>query len=332
MALPLNRALTLIEDIDITMASAAAAVDADDLDSAHAMVSSLHARTSAWQHLPAHHQRRRVMDDLGFINLDRIRATFASLTNSTSGLTFIDDELDVIPDSTIYARLCRRSSADFYEHTRLTTSEFLILYQELRPFIIQPRESDFCSPVAAAHLARHSHRLLHPIDELLLWLYHADGNKHTVLCLLFDIDRTTVNVITDHITRVINHVWEREVKWPSAEERAEQYGLFSCFEKAVGCIDGTHCRIDVPDDEEEENDDYSGYKHYHTQNYLLCCNAYGFIIHVTGPFPGSWNDKQCFLVSDFAARFANRLRRLRIEYRLFTAIDRGSHPPIKDTD
>jgi hypothetical protein len=117
--------------------------------------------------------------------------------------------------------------------------------------------------------------------------YVADGKEHTVPCLLFDIDRMTVNVITDHVTYVINHVWAREVKWPSPEERPEQDLLFSCFEKAVGCIVGTHCRIDVPDDEDEENDDYSGYKHYHTQNYLLCCNAYGFIIYLVGPFPAT---------------------------------------------
>jgi hypothetical protein len=157
------------------------------------------------------------------------------------------------------------------------------------------------------HLLRYSHRKLHPIDELLLWLYHVDGNKHTVLCLLFDIDRSSVIIITDHITRVMNYVWREEVRWPSKEEREELHGLFSCDEKAVGCIDGTHCRIDVPDNEEDEESCYSGYKHYHTLNYLLCCDAFGRILHIAGPFNGSWNDKQCFLASDFMDPESNML-------------------------
>lgn len=294
-----NRAQSLIDDIHSSMANAAGAVAAGNLHIAHEIVSSLHQRTTAWLQLPAHHQRRRMMDDLGFVKLGRVEATFASLTSSPSGLAFIEDHLDEIPDTTVYARLCRQSSSDFYEHTRLTSTEFLILYQELHPFIVRPREIDFAAATTNEHIARHSHRKLHPVDELLLWLYHADGNEHTVLCLLFDIDRTSVTVITDHVTRALNHAWAEEVRWPSKEERKEMYGFFSCHEKAVGCIDGTHCRIDVPDNEEDEDSCYSGYKHYHTLNYLLCCDAFGFILHIAGPFSGSWNDKQCFLASDF---------------------------------
>jgi hypothetical protein len=130
-------------------------------------------------------------------------------------------------------------------------------------------------------------------------MYSADDNKDTVLSLLFDIDRTSVIVIVDHITRAMNHVWRDEVAWPNREERKELYGFFSCHDKAIGCIDGTHCRIDVPASDDKEESAYSGYKHYHTQNYLLCCDAFGFILHVNGPFEGSWNDKQCFLASDF---------------------------------
>jgi hypothetical protein len=240
-----------------------------------------------------------MMDDLGMVTLAHIDASFASLSSASSGAPFIEDELDDIPDSTIYARLMRRPSSDFYEHTRLTSTEFLILYQELRPFIIKPRDASMTDEYSEEHNARYVHRKLHPVDELLLWLYHVDGNKHTVLCLLFDIDRTSVTIITDHITRAMNEKWRKEVRWPSKEERKEKYGYFSCDYKAVGCIDGTHCRIDVPESPEEEESCYSGYKHYHTQNYLLCCDAFGFIIHIAGPFSGSWNDKQCFLASDF---------------------------------
>jgi hypothetical protein len=294
-------------DINTSLTKATAAVATGRLHVAHSIISSLHQRTSAWEHLPAHYQRRRLMDDLGFVNLAHIDEPFSSLTSASSSMSFVDDDLDDIPDTTVYARLARRPSSEFYEHTRLTSTEFLILYQELRPFIIKPRAADLASEYNEEHYATHVHRKLHPIDELLLWLYHIDGNKHTVLCLLFDLNRSSVVIITDHITRAVNHVWNEEVRWPSKEERKEMYGFFSCHEKAVGCIDGTHCQIDVPDNEDDENNCYSGYKHYHTQNYLLCCDAFGFIIHIAGPFEGSWNDKQCFLASEFMNPDSNML-------------------------
>jgi hypothetical protein len=293
------RADSLLYDIDSSMRQATAAAGAGSLYVAHHILTFLHERLTAHQQLPAHHQRRRMMEDLGFCKLGHIDVPFSSLVTSPSGLVFVDDDLEPIPDHTLYARLCRRSPGDFYEHTRLTSTEFLILYQELHPAIIRPRDSDLATPVDPTHIARFSHRRLHPIDELLLWLYYVDGNRDTVLSLLFDIDRTSVFVITDHITRVMNHVWVEEVRWPSRDERKELYGFFSCHEKAIGCIDGTHCRIDVPASDEKEDSAYSGYKHYHTQNYLLCCDAFGFILHVNGPFNGSWNDKQCFAASDF---------------------------------
>ena len=302
-----SRAELLVADINGSMAQAAAAVAGGNLTAAYSIISSLHQRTSAWQQLPAHHQRRRMMDDLGLLKLARIDAPFASLTSSTGDVAFIEDSLDSIPDTTVYARLARLPAADFYAHTRLTSTEFLALYQELRPFILKPRNANFDAEYSDDHYARFVHRKLHPIDELLLWLYHVDGNKHTVLSLLFDIDRSTVTIITDHITRLVNEAWRDEVSWPSKEERKEMYGLFSCHEKAVACIDGTHCRIDVPVNPDDEDSAYSGYKHYHTQNFLLCCDAFGFIVHIAGPYSGSWNDKQCFLASDFMNASLNML-------------------------
>jgi hypothetical protein len=294
-----SRAEAVISDITSSMATAVAAVASDDLVTALGVITSLQARTTAWQQLPAHHQRRLAMEQLGLVKLPHIDVPFATLAAASSSLPFIEDDLDSIPDSTVYALLCRRSSSDFYEHTRLTCTEFLILYQELRPFIVKPRDADMDADCPETHRVRYSHRKLHPVDELLLWLYHADGNKHTVLCLLFDIDRTSITVITDHVTRAMNEAWKDEVRWPSRCERAEMHGFFSCHPKAVGCIDGTHCRIDVPDAKDDEESCYSPYKKYHTLNYLLCCDAFGFILHIAGPYPGSMNDKQCFYASDF---------------------------------
>jgi hypothetical protein len=126
------------------------AVQAGRTHVAYGIISSLQQRITAWQHLPAHHQRRRMMDDLGLVKLAHIDASFSSLSSPASDLRFIDDEMDEIPETTVYSRLVRRRTSDFYEHTRLTSTEFLILYQELRRFIRMPRDGDIpLSPGAA---------------------------------------------------------------------------------------------------------------------------------------------------------------------------------------
>jgi len=68
------------------------------------------------------------------------------------------------------------------------------------------------------------------------------------------------------------------VSWPDAEERRLLYGFFTSYEKAVGVLDGTHCQISVPYFKEERS--LSGYKKLHTQNYMICADALGFVIHV----------------------------------------------------
>ena len=265
---------------------------------------SLQERTTASQRLPAHHQHKAVMQELGFLKLRRIDEAVASLCSPPSGVSFVFDEVGAIPDSTLFARLSRLPLSGFHEHTGLTLTELLILFQELQPAIVKPRQADLQAEYSQELRARYSHRKLHPADELLLWLYHADGNRHTVLCLLFDIDRISITGITDHITRCMSTVWAEEVSWPSREDRERLHGLFSCHPKAVAAIDGTHCRIDVPDDPEQKDTAYTAYKNYHTQNYLVWCDAFGFIVLIAGPYKGSWSDRQCFLASDFMDRAA----------------------------
>jgi hypothetical protein len=297
MSFGITRAESLPSDIASSMLAVAAAVAAGRLTDALVILTSLRERTTAAQRLPAHHQRRRAMDDLGFLSLAHIDAAYSSLTAPAARLPFIEEKLEIIPPDTVFARLRARPSTDFYEHTRMTCTEFLILYGELRPFIVMPRHGSLAE--SEPHIARYSHRKLHPVDEFLLWLYHADGNKHTVLCLLFDVDRTSITVITDHVTRCMNAAWRDEIRWPDEEERKQLYGFFSCNEKAIACIDGTHCRIDVPANTEDEDSCFSTYKNYHSLNYLLCCDAFGVIRHLSGPFEGSFNDNLCFVASDF---------------------------------
>jgi hypothetical protein len=90
------------------------------------------------------------------------------------------------------------------------------------------------------------------------------------------------------------------VSWPDAEERRCLHGFFSSCPTAVGVLDGTHCQIRIPT--YQERDYYSGYKHYHTQNYIICADALGFVTYIKGPFEGRGNDRAAFNETPFVHR------------------------------
>jgi len=200
-----------------------------------------------------------------------------------------------IPAESAVARVYRRPRT-FFKLTRLRPSEFLHLYQRLANGICSGRNQT----VYDAQLSReHVHHVVHPIDQLLIWMLIADGNNATVIALSFnDIDCRTVERYADHITSVITHVFADEVYWPDAEERKQSYGHFSIDEKAVALLDGTHCRIRVP--YHDESSYFSAYKNYHTQNYLIAVNAFGFILYVSKPFKGRGNDRGALNTTEFS--------------------------------
>jgi hypothetical protein len=70
------------------------------------------------------------------------------------------------------------------------------------------------------------------------------------------------------------------------------HGMMSICDKAVAVLDGTHCPIQRPD--ELDFTYFSGYKHKHSQNYLVCVDYMGMIIYVSEPFPGRMNDREAY--------------------------------------
>ena len=90
------------------------------------------------------------------------------------------------------------------------------------------------------------------------------------------------------------------MSWPDAEERRCLHGFFSSCPTAVGVLDGTHCQIRIPT--YQEHDYYSGYKHYHTQNYIICADALGFVTYIKGPFEGRGNDRAALNETPFVHR------------------------------
>jgi hypothetical protein len=70
------------------------------------------------------------------------------------------------------------------------------------------------------------------------------------------------------------------------------HGWFAVCDKAVAILDGTHCEIKKPTENQRKY--RSGYKHKHTQNYLVCTDAFALVIYIAGPYPGKENDRGDF--------------------------------------
>ena len=143
-------------------------------------------------------------------------------------------------------------------------------------------------------------------DQLLLWLFYLAGNRIPHLSLYFNhLHRSTLHRIIDHVTFCINERLNDMIQWPTSEERQSLHGMMSVCRTAVAVLDGTHCPIQAPS--EFTYTYYSGYKHEHTQNYLVCVNYIGMVLSVEGPYEGRHNDRYCFTHSSLCNNKADYL-------------------------
>jgi hypothetical protein len=179
--------------------------------------------------------------------------------------------------------------SEFFEITLLSVTEFFLLHSHLKAAILSSRSHRQSS-------SSHSHSRdtkLNSVEQLLLWLLHiSDSNVKSLTLIFGHLHRTTVYRIADHVTYCVKSELNDLIAWPTAEERKCLYGMLSICDTAVAIMDGTHCEIREPTYDEKVY--YSGYKHKHTQNYLVCVNVLGVVIHVEGPFNGRKNDRSVY--------------------------------------
>jgi len=236
-----------------------------------------------------HHQLRSDLDNIGLINLDHLPISYVNKYLQPG----YDDFISSLPPTCGYLALSFNPSR-FERMLRISVPEFYLLYQELEEFIMQPR-SIYHECDGDSKSDRKRTTKLHPVDQFCVWLFRADDTDVDLLGVLFrDVHRTTIDRVMDHVSSAIIACWNDEVDWPDAEERRMLWGRFSLYNRIVACLDGTHCQIEVPVDPEDEYDYYSGYKKYHTQNYLIAANGLSQIIFIDGPFPGRGNDRGAF--------------------------------------
>ena len=234
-----------------------------------------------------HYKRRVILENLNLLRFPHV-STSESQVEVGECIDLLTAER--LPPN-IFLNLVR-DPVRFKRMTRVSVVEFIILYRELKPYIARPL------PVKRKRGFRHRTRSLHSVDQFLLWMWHSDGSNADLLGFLFNgISKWTATRIADHVTQAVLDAWADEVAWPDADERQLLYGWFSSCEKAVGVLDGTHCQISVPYFKEQRS--MSGYKKLHTQNYIICADALGFVIYTAGPFAGMDNDRAALNTTPF---------------------------------
>jgi hypothetical protein len=210
-------------------------------------------------------------------------------------------ESDINTDCWAYNELL--DSAGFYKLTQLQPPEFIELLNIIRPIInVTPIESDSRisdeNIVNSINNARPTMRKFQPADRLLCWLIQLTGERDIIMARIFNSGETTIFRNFKFITSIVNSVLEDEIKWPDQEERKLLYDMFPIYSKAIAVVDGTHCEVKIPGDLDDEDSFYSGYKHKHTQLYLVYIDPHGFFRRIEGPWEGSNVDRGVFTQSE----------------------------------
>lgn len=214
--------------------------------------------------------------------------------NEAVGLTEeIMNQYNIPNNSVAYKQLT--NGPLFYRLTNMQPCEFVELVKQLEPdyantAMNKEGEEEENEGINNRKAARIKGRKLPCCDGLLLYLILLDGPSFAVLGLIFNISVSSVFDYAEYMGKLINNGLKEELRWPDQEERKLLYGLIPTYDRAIGLIDGTHCKIRAPRDFEEENNYFSGYKWTHTQNYLVVVDLNGFIIYLDGGFAGSGVD------------------------------------------
>jgi hypothetical protein len=232
-------------------------------------------------------------------NLDYKLPYATGLDYSYQAIGLTEEELKettITENSVCYKRL--HNGDLFYRLTALQPVEYIQLVQLLEPLytttsVRNPNFSEEIELNRRNYPASICSRKLDCANALLLYIISLDGVDFSVLASMFDLESvSSVFHYLELMGQLVKTKLEGELKWPDAYERKQLYGLMPTYEKAIGVLDGTHCRIKVPLEWDAEDSYFSYYKNYHTQSYLLISDAYGFVIYLDGPFAGKRVDQE----------------------------------------
>ncbi|XP_046575474.1 putative nuclease HARBI1 [Haliotis rubra] len=112
------------------------------------------------------------------------------------------------------------------------------------------------------------------------------------------LDKSTFSRTVDRVCDALVRKWHQFIKWPSVQEKDKiKKGVFEIggFPNVIGCIDGTHVRIQAPTQDEPA---YVNRKGWHSINVQAVCDDKGNITYLCASWPGSTHDSHIFRTSN----------------------------------
>ncbi|XP_017491414.1 PREDICTED: uncharacterized protein LOC108379568 [Rhagoletis zephyria] len=142
---------------------------------------------------------------------------------------------------------------------------------------------------------REDKRLSHRVHLLVfLWFAGHEACSNRDLGDRFDLCLSAVTNVISRVTMFISSLSPDVIKWPTEDKKRATSEFFNrkCFfSKAIGCIDGTHIRIDPP---KTGKDDYIDRKGITSICLQGICNEDIKLINIFVGYPGSSYDSWVF--------------------------------------
>lgn len=117
---------------------------------------------------------------------------------------------------------------------------------------------------------------LDPQHQVLIALrFFASGSFLQVIGDTFGVDKSTVSRVITGVSAALVRKQHQFIQWPSDEETfniKHQFYLKAGFPCVIGCVDGTHIRIQAPHLNENN---YVNRKRYHSINVQGICDHEG---------------------------------------------------------
>lgn len=111
------------------------------------------------------------------------------------------------------------------------------------------------------------------------------------------MDKTTVSRVVRKVSQALVSLAPRFIKWPADDElpiiKSEFFKLAG-FPGVIGCIDGTHIRIQAPSQNEPA---FVNRKGFHSINVQAICDYTGRFTNIVARWPGSTHDSHVFRMS-----------------------------------
>ncbi|XP_046576801.1 putative nuclease HARBI1 [Haliotis rubra] len=142
------------------------------------------------------------------------------------------------------------------------------------------------------------HALTVEQQVLIALRFYASGSFLQVVGDTLGVDKSCVSRVVRDVTDALVARKDAYITWPTDAEhlRTIQSGFYQLggFPNVIGCIDGTHVRIQAPTRDEPA---YVNRKGYHSINVQAVCDHEGRLTNVCAKWPGAAHNSHLFRTS-----------------------------------